>query len=110
MADQWFDQIGEGKVLSISLPGCAIACGTRIMPLKFPHPPVHVINALRKLGKQSLWGGLHHCQAQTCHALAYGQLMLLLLQVYLISKGRVKPANKAYATARNDYAIDLGSE
>ena len=34
----------------------------------------------------------------------------LYSQVYIISRGRVKPANKTYATTRNDYALDLSAE
>lgn len=32
------------------------------------------------------------------------------MQVYLISKGRVKPANRSFSTARNDYTIDFSNE
>ena len=31
------------------------------------------------------------------------------LQVYYFSKGKVKPANRAYASVRNDYTINLDS-
>ena len=31
------------------------------------------------------------------------------LQVYYISRGKVKPANKAYSSVRNDYQLHLDS-
>lgn len=32
-----------------------------------------------------------------------------LLQVYYVAKGKVKPANKAYSSVRNDYQLHLDS-
>lgn len=32
---------------------------------------------------------------------------LVSAQVYLLSRGKVKPANKAYSTVRNDYSINF---
>ena len=34
-------------------------------------------------------------------------LSLRHFQVYYISRGKVKPANKAFAAVRNDYTINL---
>lgn len=31
------------------------------------------------------------------------------LQVYYVAKGKVKPANKAYSSVRNDYQLHLDS-
>ena len=34
---------------------------------------------------------------------------VVALQVYYVSKGKVKPANKTYSSVRNDYQLHLDS-
>lgn len=94
VADQWYEAIGEGKVTSQR------------------HAAVHPPISARWILCQVLRTGHSLLNAFKMPQILCGQdqYKVLLPQVYLISKGKVKPANKAYTSSRNDYAIDLGNE
>ena len=58
-------------------------------------------------------GYTHGANWQACGTAADNayntQTSFITLQVYYIAKGKVKPANKAYSSVRNDYQLHLDS-
>ena len=106
LADRYYDLLEEGKVILYpknSFLQCKFHASRLLTDLSTPsHLTVQtLVPEAKECSKIVL------CQTLRCLKADIAYPDRAALQVYYLSKGKVKPANKAYSSVRNDYQLHL---